>query len=196
MPQPGAATAMACSALRYADSAMAGMRMPPGALTTAAGGAENVVPAKRKSAGGLAAATTANPLLCGAGADGAASGVPAGAPMVPGAAATAPARTTGVMTAMPNAGARTPRPTRRFIPTRPSSTQSLDRVTQATLHSRYRRMCRNSGYRAGHLMPAAQAFLPETFLERFSAAGSVCGSAAGCCSASSSSRNSSSSRRR
>ena len=107
------------SALRYAASAIDGMRSAPGEFTTAAGGgADEALAAMWNGVGVLATATTDRP-ECSLDEDStAASGMTAGSrvgALVDGAdAPTAPASTRGVSTAAtPKAGMRTNRPARR-----------------------------------------------------------------------------------
>ena len=101
--------------------------MPPVALITAAGGggAKPVVAAIRKSAGGLARATTATPCAAGWASSTVTRGVTSirliGTPARPGEAATAPVSKSGVSTTTPNAGLLTTRPNRCFIPRYPFS---------------------------------------------------------------------------
>ncbi|OBJ30646.1 hypothetical protein A5621_23270 [Mycobacterium colombiense] len=112
-PQPGTATAIFCSALRYAASAMLGMPSAPGALTIiAGGGADSAGSATWKTVGPRSTGTTAGPVRSGRVGETAATGVTAACrdgirTGSEGAAAlTAPAKTSGVIIATPKIGLR------------------------------------------------------------------------------------------
>ena len=168
MPQPGAATAIFCSALRYAASAIDGMPSAPGEFTTIGGGGAGAVSTPTcKLLGGCGSATTKGPdepsevrttaasgamtALCIAGNRGVAP-------------PTAPASISGVMTATPNAGVRVTRiiQCRAVVRGAPASERPPMRTGSSSIAwVRWRPWCRTPRCR-----PLFRCGLPVAHLQR------------------------------